>query len=98
MSTRTREVQAQPVSSGQQPPQPAKKFGPIWREALLPYLFTRGVLILVGLLADFYILPLLTRNPVLPSVSANTHFPDALWLMWRRFDGGFYVDIAQHGY
>ena len=70
----------------------------IWREALLPYLGTRGMLILVGLLAQFYILPLLKSNPVLPSVAMNTHFPDALWLMWKRFDSGFYVDIAQHGY
>jgi hypothetical protein len=28
----------------------------------------------------------------------NTHLPDALWLMWRHFDAGFYVDIAEHGY
>ncbi len=73
-------------------------FTAIWREALLPYLETRGMLVLMGLLAQFYILPLLKSNPVLPSVALNTHFPDALWLMWRRFDSGFYVDIAQHGY
>src|SRR2546428_11546430 len=70
----------------------------LWREALFPYLGTRAILVLVGLLAQFYILPLLKSNPILPSPTMNTHFPDALWLMWRRFDSGFYVDIAQHGY
>jgi len=52
----------------------------------------------VGLLADFYILPLLKSNPLLSPVDLNTHFPEALWLMWKHFDAGFYVDIAQHGY
>jgi len=72
--------------------------GSLWQEALLPYLGTRLVLVLVGLLADFYILPLLKSNSLLPSVALNTHFPDALWLMWKHFDAGFYVDIAQYGY
>ncbi len=70
----------------------------LWREALLPYLGTRFVLLLVGLLATYYILPLLKSNPTLASASMNTHWPDALWLMWRHFDSGFYVDIAEHGY
>jgi len=70
----------------------------VWREALLPYLGTRLVLVLVGLLADFYILPLLKSNALLSPVALNTHFPDALWLMWRHFDAGFYMDIAEHGY
>jgi hypothetical protein len=56
------------------------------------------VLVLVGLLAVFYLLPLLNSNPLLPPVGLNTHFPDTLWLMWRHFDAGFYVDIAEHGY
>src|SRR5207237_10806325 len=65
---------------------------------LLPYICTRLMLVLVGLLADFYVLPLLTHNALLSTVSENTHLPDALWLMWRHFDAGFYVDIAEHGY
>jgi Dolichyl-phosphate-mannose-protein mannosyltransferase len=71
---------------------------PIWKEALLPYLVSRILLVLVGLLADFYILPLLKSNPLLSPVDLNTHFPEALWLMWKHFDAGFYVDIAEHGY
>src|SRR5437870_10735030 len=70
----------------------------IWREALLPYLITRVALFLVGLLAAFYILPLLKSSPILPSVSASTGFPGVLWVMWDRFDSGFYLDIARHGY
>src|SRR6266446_2572041 len=94
MITQEKEVSIQPVSSLERP----KSFASIWHEALLPYLGTRLVLVLVGLLVDFYILPLLKSNPYLPSVSLSTHFPDTLWLMWRRFDAGFYVDIAEHGY
>src|SRR5690348_8539464 len=85
----------QPTSALNQRPDHSQD---LWREAILPYLGTRGILLLVGLLAQFYILPVLKSNPILPSVAMNTHFPDALWLMWRRFDGGFYVDIAEHGY
>ena len=70
----------------------------LWREAFLPYLITRIALVLVGLLANFYILPVLAKNPILPSVSQNTRFPDVLWLMWNRFDAGFYVGIAENGY
>ncbi len=68
------------------------------REAILPYLGTRLALVLIGLLADFYILPLIKTNPILPSAQANMHFPNLFWLMWLRFDAGFYVDIAMHGY
>ncbi len=53
---------------------------------------------MVGLLADFYLLPLLKHNPILPSLTANTHLPDALWLMWQRFDSGFYLNLASSGY
>lgn len=80
------------------PVQQSEKSVSFWRDALLPYLGTRLVLILVGLLAAFYILPLLKSNAILPSVSENTRFPDVLWAMWRRFDSGFYLDIARNGY
>jgi hypothetical protein len=47
--------------------QPALRTASIWHGAILPYLATRLGLVLVGLLADFYILPLLKQNLVLPS-------------------------------
>jgi Dolichyl-phosphate-mannose-protein mannosyltransferase len=70
----------------------------IWRGAIIPYLGTRLSLVLVGLLTDFYLLPLLKSSPFLPLPAANTSFPDALWLMWQRFDSSFYLAIAQTGY
>ncbi len=64
----------------------------------LPYLGTRFVLVLIGIMTDFYLLPVMKSNPIEPSVQLNTQFPQLLWLMWRRFDAGFYIDIAEHGY
>ena len=68
-------------------------FSEIWHDALLPYLVTRLVLVVVGLLASFYLMPL-TIN----STALSAPFPQALWLMWHRFDSGFYLSIAHGGY
>ena len=68
------------------------------RDVWLPYLGTRIVLVLVGIMADFYLLPMLKSNSIEPSVPLNTQFPQLLWLMWRRFDAGFYIGIAEQGY
>ncbi len=78
--------------------QELKRFVFPWRETLLPYLCNRFVLVLVGLLANFYILPLMIVDPTLPSHTEYIRFPQALWLMWRHFDSGFYLGIAQYGY
>ena len=66
--------------------------------ALLPYLATRVGLVLIGLLADYYLLPLHKPGRVLASIRANTRFPGNLQLMWQRFDSGFYLGIAKGGY
>ena len=66
--------------------------------ALLPYLITRVGLVLVGLLADYYLLPLHKPSRVLASIRANARFPENLQLMWQRFDSGFYLGIAKSGY
>lgn len=87
-------------SAAQKTPVPVgehKQASSLWQEAILPYLISRLALLIVGLFAAFSILPLLKQNAVLPSVE-NSRWPDALWLIWSRFDAGFYVDIAQHGY
>lgn len=76
---------------------PSQLIASLWQEAMLPYIVSRLALFIVGLLTALAILPLLKNNPVLPSV-ANSQLPDALWLIWSRFDAGFYVNIAQHGY
>lgn len=103
MATHTPELPSSPVAPRQDTWEAARTlwkttWRAIWRDALLPYLFTRVVLVLVGLLATYYILPLMINNPVLPSHTANMSFPQALWLMWQRFDSGFYLDIARNGY
>ena len=70
----------------------------IWREAVLPYLGTRLIVLAIGLLSMYYLLPVLISNPRLPTFAAQGSFPQSLWLMWNRFDSGFYVDIARSGY
>src|SRR2546429_4363323 len=94
MITQEKEIDQQPATSIQN----TSFTSSIWQDALLPYLGTRLALVLVGFLADFYILPLLKSHSILSSVALNTRFPDALWLMWNHFDAGFYVDIAKNGY
>ncbi len=70
----------------------------VWREAILPYLGTRLIVLTIGLLALYYVLPVLVSNPRLPTFAAQGSFPQSLWLMWDRFDSGFYLDLARHGY
>ncbi len=73
----------------------------VWRDvrdALVAFVVSRALLTLVGLLTVFYLLPLMTRDMTRYAIGADTRLPKALWLMWRRFDSGFYVDIARHGY
>jgi Mannosyltransferase (PIG-V) len=96
--TREKETQTQTQTQTTTAIQRSGTITSLWHEALLPYLVSRLVLVLVGLLAVFYLLPLLKSNPLLPPVTLITHLPDTLWLMWRHFDAGFYGDIAEHGY
>lgn len=70
----------------------------IWREAVLPYLGIRLIMLIIGLLSVYYLLPVLVSNPRLPTFAGQGVFPQSLWLMWSRFDSGFYLNIASHGY
>jgi hypothetical protein len=70
----------------------------IWRNAFLPYLGTRLIIFVIGILATYYVMPLMTSNPRLPSFSTWGAFPQSFLLMWQHFDSGFYLDIARHGY
>jgi hypothetical protein len=79
-------------------PQEKPAAAQIWKEAVLPYLGTRVILVVIGLLATYYVLPLLMANPRLPTFSVEGAFPQSLLLMWDRFDSGFYVAIAKYGY
>lgn len=73
-------------------------FSQIWQDALLPYLGTRLVLVVVGLLATYYMMPLVVSNPILADHATNMPFPQSLWMMWKHFDSGFYISIAQFNY
>ncbi|MGH2509003.1 MAG: glycosyltransferase family 39 protein [Ktedonobacteraceae bacterium] len=73
-------------------------FADLWRDALLPYLGIRLIFMLIGLFTLYYIEPVIIKQYPLATVTAHIHFPQVLWHMWIRFDSGFYLDIAQHGY
>ncbi len=81
-----------------QQPLETTTFSQVWKEAILPYLGTRLIIFLIGVLATYYLMPLIVSNPRLPAFSTYGTFPQSLLLMWQRFDSGFYLDIARHGY
>jgi len=70
----------------------------VWSFALLPFLVSRLLLLLVGVVTVTYIEPLVSRKQPIALASQQSHVPAILWWMWSRFDTGFYIDIAQHGY
>jgi Gpi18-like mannosyltransferase len=77
-----------------------------WREeaqeiglnVVLPFLVTRFVLVVIGLIAIYYVLPLLDPHQPISSHLNQAHGLDKLIGMWARFDSGFYIGIAQGGY
>ena len=68
------------------------------RDVLAPFVTTRLALVFIGLLAQFYISPLMTENLTGHPIAANLRLPSALWLMWQRFDSNYYTFIAHHSY
>lgn len=70
----------------------------LWSVVIFPFLVIRLLLVLVGLIAIYYFLPLINRaQPIYPNVRIK-QFPASLWLMWNHFDSGFYLNIARGGY
>jgi hypothetical protein len=67
-------------------------------DALLPFGATRLVLVLVGLLANSLLVPRPRVNLIHRPLATPAPLPDALWLIWQRFDSGFYLAIAEQGY
>src|SRR5260370_9706262 len=61
-------------------------------------LATRLMLFLVGIITVYSILPLVKNGLSYPPDPNLTRFPDMLYLMWRHFDSGFYLNIATRGY
>ncbi|GAC1640782.1 MAG: hypothetical protein NVS4B12_02470 [Ktedonobacteraceae bacterium] len=70
----------------------------MWAYALLPFLVSRVILLLVGVVTVYYIEPLVSRKQPLLLAANQARFPGILWWMWSHFDTGFYLDIAQSGY
>lgn len=69
-----------------------------WSFAILPFLVSRLILLLVGVVTVTYIEPLVNRKQPIALAAQQSHVPAILWWMWSRFDTGFYLDIAQNGY
>lgn len=70
----------------------------LWSQILLPLLITRFLLLVVGVVTNYYVLPLINHNQPMFSHTQTPRFPDMLLLMWNRFDSGFYISIARDGY
>ena len=61
-------------------------------------LATRLMFFLIGIITVYSILPLVKNGLSYPPDPNLTRFPDMLYLMWRHFDSGFYLNIATRGY
>ena len=57
-------------------------------------LATRLMFFLIGIITVYSILPLVKNGLSYPPDPNLTRFPDMLYLMWRHFDSGFYLNIA----
>ncbi len=70
----------------------------LWSLVVLPFLAIRLLLLLVGVVTIYYIVPLINRQQPIHLDDRNMRFPAMLVFMWDRFDSGFYLDIAHNGY
>src|SRR5258708_5951588 len=70
----------------------------IWSGVVLPFVAIRILLVLVGLVTTYYLLPLINLQQPIHPTGDVTHFPGMLWWMGSHFDSGFYLDIAYRGY
>ncbi len=77
----------------------ALRRSPLWAGAILPFALIRALLGLVGVVATYYLMPLINPNQPIPAIAPwMNDFPGMLWRMWERFDSGYYLSIAAHGY
>src|SRR5258708_25418793 len=70
----------------------------LWKDVIGPFLVIRCLLLVVGMVTIYYILPLVGGPWKVAPSDRILHFPDMLVLMWQHFDIGFYLGIAQTGY
>jgi hypothetical protein len=71
---------------------------PLWAGAILPFALIRALLAVIGVVANYYLVPFV--NAAQPTAGSATpgNLPSALWWSWARFDSGYYLSIAAHGY
>ena len=73
-------------------------FSTLLLQVFLPLLIIRLLLMLVGLITIYYLIPLIKpKQPIYPDAHLS-RFPDMLVMMWSHFDSGFYISIASYGY
>ncbi len=70
----------------------------LWKDVIGPFLVIRCLLLVVGMVTIYYILPIVGGPWKVAPSDRILHFPDMLMLMWQHFDSGFYLGIAQTGY
>jgi Mannosyltransferase (PIG-V) len=70
----------------------------LWREVIGPFLAIRCILLVVGMVTIYYILPYMTGPWRVAKPARIYQFPAMLLLMWQHFDSGFYLSIAAQGY
>ncbi|MBP7687416.1 MAG: hypothetical protein KA765_05900 [Thermoflexales bacterium] len=69
----------------------------IVRDVLVPFIISRALLVGIGWFAQLF--PLDTRYPTQAAVERGWEFTPNSWLdNWARWDSGFYLGIATHGY
>ncbi len=70
----------------------------IFTEVIVPFVLIRLLLLLIGILTIIYIEPLINMHQPIHLDQQHSRWPDMLWLMWDKFDSGFYITLAAGGY
>src|SRR5258707_12859316 len=69
----------------------------LWKDVIGPFLVIRCLLLVVGMVTIYYILPIVGGPLRVTPSDRILHFPDMLMLMCQHFDSGFYLGIAHKG-
>lgn len=75
-----------------------KRSWPVLAEVVFPFVLIRLFLLFIGILTIIYIAPLIDQHQPVHLDPSRTGWPLLLGTLWERFDSGFYLDIAMHGY
>jgi len=68
-----------------------------WREVLAPFMVVRVILVCAAFLS--FAFPASQTYPIATAAARGWQFNPQRWLdMWARWDSGWYLDLAAHGY